>query len=98
MEGVLISSDMLDSTSSQVTALKVQMETLFEQIKQEIRSMSSFWDSPAATAALNQFEMLAPVFPKYIQLVENYCTYLTQTATAYRIEEEGYKEYPLYKA
>ncbi|MBF0580031.1 WXG100 family type VII secretion target [Erysipelotrichaceae bacterium RD49] len=87
MEGVFITSDMLDTTSGQVTALKTQMETLFEQIKQCIRSMSAFWDSPASKAALNQFETLAPVFPKYIQLVENYCTYLSQTATAYRENE-----------
>lgn len=98
MNGVLISSDMLDTASSQVTALKSQMETLFEQIRQAIRAMNSFWDSPAARSAYAQFEEFSPVFPQYIQLVTNYCTYLSQTAQAYRIEEEGYKEYPLYKA
>lgn len=87
MEGVIISSDMLDSTAAQVLAQKSQMESLFNQISTAIRAMSSFWDSPASKAAIAQFETLAPVFPKYIQLVDNYCTYLKQTAQAYRENE-----------
>lgn len=89
MNGVLISSDTLDTTSSQVTTLKSQMETLFEQIKQAIRAMDAFWNSPASKAAVAQFDQLAPVFPQYIQLVQNYCTYLTQTAQAYRENESA---------
>ncbi len=87
MEGVLISSDMLDATATQVLAQKNQMEALFNQISSAIRAMSAFWESPASQAALNQFETLAPIFPKYIQLVDNYCLYLQQTAQAYRENE-----------
>ncbi len=87
MEGVLISSDMLDATATQVLAQKTQMESLFNQISSAIRAMSAFWESPASQAAMSQFETLAPVFPKYIQLVDNYCLYLQQTAQAYRENE-----------
>lgn len=87
MEGIVITSEMLDSTATQVLNQKTQMETIFEQIKQEIRSMSSYWQSPASEAAMLQFEQLAPVFGKYVEVVNNYIVYLQQTATAYRENE-----------
>lgn len=87
MDGVLISSDMLDSTAAQVGAQKSEMEGLFHQISQQIRSMSAFWQSPASNAALEKFETFAPVFTQYAALVENYCTFLRQTAQAYRDNE-----------
>lgn len=87
MNGVLISSDVLDSTAVQVEALRSEMENLFARISQQIRSMNAFWQSPASNAALAQFETLAPIFPQYSTLVENYCTYLRQTAQAYRENE-----------
>lgn len=87
MEGIIISSDMLDSTASQVEALKAQMEGLFSAICQEIRAMNAYWNSPASQAAVAQFEILSPVFPRYAQLVENYCAYLRQTAEAFRQNE-----------
>lgn len=87
MEGIVITSETLDSTATQVMNLKVQMENLFEQIKQEIRSMNSYWQSPASDSALQQFEQLAPVFGKYVEVVNNYIVYLQQTASAYRENE-----------
>lgn len=87
MEGIVITSETLESTATQVLNQKAQMESLFEQIKQEIRSMNSYWQSPASDAALQQFEQLAPTFGKYIEFVNNYIVYLQQTATAYRENE-----------
>lgn len=87
MEGILISSETLESTASQVLNQKTQMESLFDQIKQEIRTMNSYWQSPASDAALQQFEQLAPVFGKYVEVVNNYIVYLQQTAAAYRENE-----------
>ena len=87
MEGVLFSSDIVDHTAPKVIAQKNQMEALFNQISIESRAMNTFWQSPASQDALNQFETLAPIFPKYIQLVDNYCLYLQQTAQAYRENE-----------
>lgn len=98
MAGVIITADDLDASASNVASLKTQMENTFEQTRSMIRSMNAYWESPAARAAAAQFEQLTPIFPKYIALVNNYITYLKQTAQAYHVEEEGYKKYPLYKA
>lgn len=87
MNRIYVSSEDLTSHASQVMSMKVEMSTLFEQMKSTIRSMSSFWSSPAAQACLAQFEALSPVFPQYTALVENYCTYLQQTAAAYQENE-----------
>ena len=97
MNGVIISAEELESCASQVLSLKNSMEQTFDQTRSLIRGMSAYWQSPASNDAARQFETLSPVFPKYIELVNSYCTFLKQTAVDYRIEEEGYKKYPLYK-
>lgn len=91
MEGVKITADDLDRSAASVQTLKTQMENTFNQTRSLIRSMNAYWDSPAARAAAQEFEKLTPIFPKYIQCITNYTTFLKQTAAAYRIEEEGYK-------
>lgn len=86
MAGVIITADDLDASASNVASLKTQMENTFEQTRSMIRSMNAYWESPAARAAAAQFEQLTPIFPKYIALVNNYITYLKQTAQAYLTE------------
>ena len=50
MEGIYITSENLENTAAQVQTMKVQMEGIFDQMRQTIRGMNAFWDSPAARA------------------------------------------------
>ncbi len=87
MEGIFITSENLESTAAQVTSLKVQMEGVFDQMRQTIRAMSAFWDSPASRACVSQFEQLSPVFPQYLALVDSYTGFLKASAAAYQDNE-----------
>lgn len=87
MEGIYITSENLENTAAQVQTMKVQMEGIFDQMRQTIRAMNAFWDSPAARACADQFEQLAPVFPQYIALVDSYSSFLKASAAAYQENE-----------
>lgn len=98
MSSITISADQLESCAARVSTLKTEMENTFNSTRSLIQGMNAYWQSPAANDAFAQFEQLSPIFPKYIELVSAYCSFLSDTAMSYRIEEEGYKKYPLYKA
>lgn len=88
MSNILISSEELRTQAGVLRASKGEMASLFSQIQSRMRLMSIVWNSPAGNRCIEQFETLTPAFEQYIQLVENYCLYLDQTAAAYQENEE----------
>lgn len=87
MDKIYVTSEDLISNANLVLGQKEEMQALFGQMQRGIRSMNSYWDSPAGRAAARQFETLTPVFAQYSRLVENYAQYLKQTAAAYQENE-----------
>lgn len=87
MSQILITSDELNEVAARVEGLRGEVESIFSQIRVQMGQVQSVWQSPAGNRAWAQFEQLSPYFEQYTQLIENYCVYLRQTATAYQENE-----------
>lgn len=86
MSSITISADQLESCAARVSTLKTEMENTFNSTRSLIQGMNAYWQSPAASDAFAQFEQLSPIFPKYIELVSAYCSFLSDTAMSYLTE------------
>lgn len=91
MSTMLVTSEELNNFAMQIKASQNEVQSVFEQMKSRMNYAASIWQSPASSSLQEQFASLTPVFASYIQTLENYVQYLSSTAAAYRIEEEGYK-------
>ncbi|MGM9946477.1 WXG100 family type VII secretion target [Floccifex sp.] len=74
--------------ANQLSALKLQMMNVFQDIQGQINSLPTIWNSPASNQFQNEFQSLVPVFSTFVEVMDMYAQFLTQTASTYRENEE----------
>lgn len=97
MSTMLVTSEDLSGFAMQIKASQSEVQSVFEQLRSRMQYAAGVWQSPASSSLQEQFASLSPVFDSYIQVLENYVQYLNQTAAAYLVDGEGYKESALSK-
>ena len=81
----------MDSVS--ISAHEVeQAAASLSRMNQQLRQLSSCWDSPAGAALQERFDQLLPVFDRYEQVMEQYVACLRETARSYQDAEHMLKQ------
>lgn len=92
MDSVKIVSQEVSDMASQLQGFNTQLRECLESITVKMRQLNSFWDSPAGMALQNRYLDLLPVFERYEQVVEQYVSFLRQSAQAYQDAESMLKQ------
>lgn len=92
MEGVKIASQEVRDFAGQLQRYNGELRAVLEGITAKMRQLHTTWDSPAGIALQNRFLELLPVFERYEQIVEQYVTYLHQTAQSYQDADSMLKQ------
>ncbi len=88
MNGLMISSDEVLSYSQEMKALENEVQSIFLEVNQKMDQLQSIWDSPASQSLQSQFQSLKPVFQSYVQALDDYASFLNQTAISYQENEQ----------
>lgn len=87
VEGIKISLGEVAKTAGSIRTLNQGLSTRLEEIKKEMNSLASTWQSDASNTIRNKFNALAPKFEDYKAVVESYAKFLDNTVTNYDIAE-----------
>lgn len=92
MEGVKIASQKVNDYAGQLQKYNEELRALLDGITAKMRQLHMSWDSPAGAALQNRFLELLPVFERYEQVVEQYVSFLRQTAQSYQDADSMLKQ------
>ncbi len=87
MSKIYLTSEDLENSSRNLKAMEEEISTLFQGIRQEFYRLNSFWNSPAANSLQERFQALSPAFDQYVEQVDRFAIFLSQTAQAYQENE-----------
>lgn len=87
MSNIVLSSEELELASRQLSGMRMEVQNVFDQIRQKMNMLTSVWESPAASALQNQFQQLSPVMNSYTEQLDRFVLYLSETANAYQENE-----------
>ena len=83
-----ISYEDVSQYANQMSALKLQMMDTFSQIQMQMNSIMDIWNSPASIKFQEEFQLLVPAFSSFVEIMELYAQFLSQTAFSYKENEE----------
>lgn len=92
MDHVHIRSQEVNEMAGQLQVYNGQLRTCLNEVTAKMRQLHLSWDSPAGFALQERFLQLLPVFERYEQVVEQYATYLRQTAQSYQDADSMLKQ------
>lgn len=87
MSSILLTSEDLENASRSLKAMEEEVNTLFQGIRQDMNRLNSFWNSPAASNLQEKFTALSPAFDQYVEQLDRFVLFLSQTAQAYQENE-----------
>ena len=69
----------VDATAERIKKLNDEMNNGFETARRALKTLDSYWDSPAATGAISKFDSVRSSYsePRY-RIVDNYVGFLKQ--------------------
>lgn len=87
MDQLQITSTEVQQYGNQMKSLTGEVHSLLQQTHTRMMNMSGVWDSPASRSLIEQFNSCRPVFDQYVEALQQYSLYLTQTAQQYQENE-----------
>lgn len=87
MNQMQVSSEDVRQYGSQINQMTAQASQIIQMTHNKMMGMSTIWDSPASRSLIQQFNSCRPVFDQYMDALQQYSVYLTQTANAYQENE-----------
>lgn len=88
-EGINISLGEVSKTAGSIKVLNQSLSTRLEEIKKEMDSLATSWQSDASNTIRNNFNALAPRFEEYKNVVDSYAKFLDATVTNYDTTESA---------
>ena len=92
IEGINITLDQVLQTAKNIKSLNVEISARLEDIKKEMNSLESTWQSEAATIIRKNFNKLESRFQECKEIINSYGTFLENTVVnSYSTTEESIK-------
>ncbi len=89
MNQISVSSEDLFAYSKQVDSYKNEIRTVFKEIQAKMYYIESIWQSPASKSFMQQFQSLNPAMISYLNTLDRFARFLSQTASLYQDNEES---------
>jgi WXG100 family type VII secretion target len=86
-EGINIALSEVSSIAGTIRNLNDSLTMNLEDIKAQMISMESTWQSDASQSIIGNFNALAPKFNNYREIIESYARFLDTTVASYRETE-----------
>jgi len=92
-DGIQISLAEVTKTASAIRTLNTALAARLDDIKKEMNSLATSWQSDASNTIRNNFNALAPRFEEYQSVVESYAKFLDMTVSSYDAAETQINNY-----
>lgn len=89
MDNLQITSDDVQQYGTHLNTIIAEISQLLQVTHQKMMNMSNVWDSPASRSLIEQFNSCRPIFSQYVEALQQYSAYLSQTANAYQDNESA---------
>ena len=89
IEGISISLEQVLETARNIKSLNTQIVTRLNEIKREMNSLESSWQSESSTTIRANFNKLEAKFENYKNIIDSYGTFLENTVEAYSRTESS---------
>ena len=87
VEGIKISMPEVLNTADSIRNINNALDINLQDIKREMDSLASTWQSDSSNTVREKFNALAPRFEEYKQVIESYAKFLNATVTNYESVE-----------
>ncbi|MCP3776055.1 pore-forming ESAT-6 family protein [Paenibacillus sp. MZ04-78.2] len=87
IEGISISTAEVTQTAATIRTLNGSLTTKLEEIKKEMNSLTSSWDSDASRTIQDKFNANSQKFSDYRAVVDSYAAFLDNTVSNYDATE-----------
>ena len=88
-EGINISLDQVLETARTIKTLNNQLSVRLDEIKKEMNSLQSTWQSEASNTIITNFNKLESKFQDYKNVIDSYGTFLESTVDSYTQTESS---------
>ena len=89
IEGISISLEQVLETARNIKSLNTQIVTRLNEIKREMNSLESSWQSESSTTIRANFNKLEAKFENYKNIIDSYGTFLETTVDSYTNAESS---------
>ena len=89
IEGISISLEQVLETARNIKSLNTQIVTRLNEIKREMNSLESSWQSESSTTIRANFNKLEAKFENYKNIIDSYGTFLENTVESYSTTESS---------
>ena len=89
IEGISISLEQVLETARNIKSLNTQIVTRLNEIKREMNSLESSWQSESSTTIRANFNKLEAKFENYKDIIDSYGTFLENTVEDYSTTESS---------
>lgn len=87
MATIKVNSTVIEEKANNFKTAATTIKGQTEQMTTQVEKLRSYWEGDAAEATIKQFTALASKFEEIVGTIENYGTYLSEVAEAYRQTE-----------
>lgn len=88
-EGINISLEQVLETAKNIKTLNNQLALRLDEIKKEMNSLQSTWQSEASNTIITNFNKLESKFQDYRKVIDSYGTFLEGTVDSYTQTESS---------
>ena len=88
-EGINISLEQVLETAKNIKTLNNQLALRLDEIKKEMNSLQSTWQSEASNTIITNFNKLESKFQDYKKVIDSYGTFLESTVDSYTQTESS---------
>lgn len=89
VEGISINLEEVRATAKTIKSLNSKLATRLDEIKKEINSLESTWQSQASNTIRNNFNKLESKFQECKKIIDSYGTFLETTVDSYTSAESS---------
>lgn len=89
IEGISINLEEVRATAKTIKSLNSKLATRLDEIKKEINSLESTWQSQASNTIRNNFNKLESKFQECKKIIDSYGTFLETTVDSYTSAESS---------
>jgi WXG100 family type VII secretion target len=93
MEGqILVTPEQLESTANEFNSIMQQVQSLANNMTDQVTGLGSKWQGEASTAYINRFNQLNDDIAKLAGMINEHVTDLNEMASTYRSAEQANEE------
>lgn len=89
IEGISINLEEVRTTAKTIKSLNSKLATRLDEIKKEINSLESTWQSQASNTIRTNFNKLESKFQECKKIIDSYGTFLETTVDSYTSAESS---------